>query len=58
MPQVMKDYLVTFDDDGTIESTKDITNPSVPPRKRRIVVKAANLTDAKKAARALYTFST
>lgn len=54
----MKDYLVTFDDDGTIESTKDITNPSVPPRKRRIVVKAANLTDAKKAARALYTFST
>lgn len=53
----MKDWLVVFNEDGSIDNTKELTNPSVPPRKRRISIRATTAGGAEKAAKILYTFA-
>lgn len=53
----IKDYLVTFDDAGDVESIKDITNSAVDPRPRFIAVRAKSVSKAAKAAEALYSLA-
>jgi hypothetical protein len=51
----MKDWIVTFDEDGEVLTVKDVT--ASPPRRRILPVRASSMAAAIKAAKALYSLA-